>query len=141
MSNDETTKATGDEPMFKIEIEISEERIAYLLCCAWEGSMTGQWAGEATGGETGWPYTTKGPMRLLLDEPIVIEVQADRGDKRNGTKYVLDRAAVARGLSLLLSPESKLPSRHAAALLNDDCDAETGDVFLQLCLFGEVVYG
>jgi hypothetical protein len=26
-------------------------------------------------------------------------------------------------------------------VLNENDDADTGDVFLQLCLFGEVVYG
>lgn len=31
--------------------------------------------------------------------------------------------------------------RHWADIINENDDAETADVFLQLCLFGEVVYG
>jgi hypothetical protein len=31
--------------------------------------------------------------------------------------------------------------RHFQALLTGNADAETGDVFLQLCVFGEVIYG
>ena len=32
-------------------------------------------------------------------------------------------------------------ARHYANLLSENDDAETGDVFLQLCVFGEVIYG
>jgi hypothetical protein len=31
--------------------------------------------------------------------------------------------------------------RHIADILSENDDATTGDVFLQLCLFGDVVYG
>jgi hypothetical protein len=53
--------------------------------------------------------------------------------------FMLDRAAIERGKELLATDERY--SHHYADVLNENDDADTGDVFLQLCLFGEVVYG
>ena len=49
----------------------------------------------------------------------------------------LDRAAIEKGFQVMLE---KAP-RHLGNLLADHADAETGDVFLQCCLFGQVVFG
>jgi hypothetical protein len=49
----------------------------------------------------------------------------------------LDLPVIQRGLELLAS---KKPA-HWADFLNENNDADTGDVFLQLCLFGDVIYG
>ncbi len=53
--------------------------------------------------------------------------------------YILDKAAIERGLTKL----SNCPglARHWANVTLDNADAETGDVFIQCCLHGEVVYG
>lgn len=52
-------------------------------------------------------------------------------------KHILDRKAMERGTQIMAE---KYP-RHFAAVLAEDADADTGDVWLQCCLFGEVIYG
>lgn len=49
----------------------------------------------------------------------------------------LDFATIQRGLRVMLD---KYP-RHFADAVGENADAITGDVFLQCCLFGEIVYG
>ncbi len=60
------------------------------------------------------------------------------GELEGDTDYdkVLDRAAIERGLKLLAE---KYP-KHWADFLTENDDADTGDVFLQLALYGEVVF-
>jgi hypothetical protein len=60
----------------------------------------------------------------------------DKEDE-DGKLYRLDLNACARGLQVM---QEKYP-RHFGAFLSEDDDAETGDVFLQCCLLGDVVYG
>lgn len=51
--------------------------------------------------------------------------------------WTFDKAAIEKGISIMAN---KYP-RHFANMVNENGDAETGDVFLQCCLFGEIVYG
>lgn len=46
-------------------------------------------------------------------------------------------AMIERGVQLFVAKEV----RHYANFISDQWDAETADVFLQLCTFGEVIYG
>lgn len=50
-----------------------------------------------------------------------------------------NRAAIDRGLQVLA--DSAEYKHHFTDILNDDTDATTGDIFLQFCLYGEVLYG
>lgn len=65
-------------------------------------------------------------MRVLEDE-----------DEGKYAYHRLDRTAMQRGLSLMLQ---KYP-KHASDFLEENDDANTADVWLQLALFGEVIYG
>jgi len=49
----------------------------------------------------------------------------------------LDRAALEPGLQIMAE---KYP-RHFANFAQEAEDAETGDVFIQCCVLGEIVYG
>ena len=49
----------------------------------------------------------------------------------------LNREKLIAGLQVMAS---KYP-RHFANFMSENDDAETGDVYLQCCLFGEIVYG
>lgn len=49
----------------------------------------------------------------------------------------LDRASIVKGLEVF---RLKYP-HHYTNWIEENDDAETGDVFLQCCLFGELVYG
>ena len=51
------------------------------------------------------------------------------------SRYILDRAKIAAGLALLAE------TPHWGDFMDESEDSTTGDVFLQLCLFGEVVFG
>jgi hypothetical protein len=73
---------------------------------------------------------------------LVIEAIGDHGEGRdtiNGlTSFTLNLETIAKGLQTLADKYNW----HFAALLSEsNCDAETGDAFLQCCLFGEIVYG
>jgi hypothetical protein len=71
--------------------------------------------------------------KLALTENGV-EVFDTEGDKE--TKFILNRTSIARGLNAMMTNEIK----HFADFVTGDYDETTGDVFLQCCLFGEVIY-
>jgi len=58
---------------------------------------------------------------------------------------VLNRASLKVGLQLMADRKDmtgkQVPARHFKALATDSEDAETADVFLQLSVMGEIVYG
>lgn len=118
-------------------VEINSDLIRDSLCLAFEGGSN-YWYAELGKGAPptedissvlySWVYSwpTCGGSVTLMD------VEGDTGEP-----LTLDGQAIARGLQ---SMADKYP-RHLHDLLTEDGDAETGDVFLQCCLFGEIVYG
>ncbi len=59
-------------------------------------------------------------------------------DEWNGkTEWPLDLPVIERGLRIFVE---KCPARFGEFLAENE-DANTGDCFLQCCLFGELVYG
>ena len=58
-------------------------------------------------------------------------------DDEDEKEYVLDLTKIQTGLQAMAV---KAP-RHFADFISENHDAETSDVFLQMCLFGELVYG
>lgn len=125
---------------FKVStvVEVSEERIKDLLTNALEG------------GSNYWyiikkynypPGQTKESLGIEF-EHIEVPFQGGSilmGESEGDPEYdkVLDRAAIDRGLQLMAE---KYPKHWADFIVEND-DATTGDVFLQLALFGEVVFG
>lgn len=57
----------------------------------------------------------------------------------------LNRASIKVGLQLMADRKDlkgkQIPARHFKNLATDNDDAETADVFMQLCVIGEIVYG
>jgi hypothetical protein len=53
--------------------------------------------------------------------------------------YRLDRETVEKGLQLLANTEKYV--HHFSNILQDNADAETGDVLIQFALFGDAIYG
>lgn len=129
---------------FKIENEISARKVAGLLCSGFEGGVN-YWlrimdyrqpvvTRPVLDDET-CPYTD---YPLLEGGAVICRLTDERG--QTDAKYkplVLDREAVERGLRLMAQ---KHP-RHWGDFLNEDSDASTGDVLIQLSLLGEVRYG
>jgi hypothetical protein len=148
---DESKHETGS---FQVVSEISAERVASLLCCGFEGGV-GYWCRI---------FGYRKPRKVVahispddgevfphIDYPLCAggavlcyETEVDGHDdefflkSENREKLlVLDRAAIERGLRLMPTASPRQWGR----FLSQDDDADTGDVFIQLCLLGEVRYG
>lgn len=70
--------------------------------------------------------------RNVFAEPFIITIDVP-GDK----EYRLVNDSVRRAFRLM----ARNYPRHFADFLEENEDAITADIFLQLCLFGEVIYG
>jgi len=123
-------------------MSITNRRAADLLCSAFEGGSNywymieetiqtdcpaTPWGDEYTPTYISAPFSTGGSV-------IISDIEDEDGDT-----FTLDKEAIRRGKWLLgTNPEY---SAFYADVLSENEDGETGDVFLQLCLFGEIVYG
>jgi len=68
-----------------------------------------------------------------------VTLSVDENEDGNLKEHVIDLAVLQRGLDVM---REKYVKRWAEAMDPDDGgDADTGDCFLQCCLFGEVVFG
>ena len=121
------------------ELEVSRERISDLLCTAFEGGSN-YWIG---GVEYVMPdnptfvptYNGKAYPKYLwvpLNDGGTIKIRPDGSP----LWHHLGEFQIAAGLRLL---SSEYPE-HWQKFMTENEDAGTGDVFLQLCLFGEVKY-
>lgn len=115
----------------KVEHTIDKQRLEDLLVGAFEGGSN-YWIQRVD-----WRSARRDAYEAAFDDGVTIVVSSERGDPNGGRKERLDLAAMEKGLQLMAD---KYP-RHMADLLNGNDDATTADVWLQLCLFGEVVYG
>jgi len=131
--------------------KISDDRLRCLLCSALEGGSN-YWymhvRNEFPPGVTYADFREGGrltlaeywhPLELIpFVEGCAIFITTEAaGDEGDTTERRLDRAALLRGIEIMAA---KYP-RHFANVVSENDDAETGDVFLQCCLFGEIVYG
>ena len=124
-----------------VTMNIDEQKIASLLCCGFEGGV-GYWC-RIVG------YKEPAKKRGIIFEDEVFPhidypltggaVVCRTTDESEPNDLVLDREAIDKGLELMASEQP----HHFANFVSDKClyDAETGDVFIQLCLLGKVVYG
>lgn len=123
---------------------LSDENIRNLLTSAFEGGSNywyaelephpdndkpeeDFWIGGPQQGETYYHWAQLMP----LTEGCAVMFR----DRETGQRHTLDCEACERGATHL----QQYP-RHFAAAVADDGDADTGDAFLQCCIFGEVVY-
>lgn len=121
----------------ELKLNIPDSRIDDLICSAMEGGMTAQWARARRGKKPEgvmpeylhqWP--TRGGSVQVTD------LEAD--EKKT---YTLDRAALKRGLAVMASLKQGEGGHHFGDFMAENDDAVTGDVFIQCCLFGEILYG
>lgn len=107
----------------------------YLLCSAFEGGSNYWYRID------GYEYP-EGKTRRDFEFPHIgvpfaggtIKVSAPEDGKK---VYRLNQKALERGWALM---RDRYPRHYADAMEGTD-DAETGDVFLQLCLFGDIIFG
>ena len=122
-------------------VTVSLDQVASLLVSAMEGgSNYWYWLNEKVAPVT-WEFKAfddEQPERWYCNYPLnrggalIFSVLEDEDEKA----YRLDSSALEKGLRLMAETQ---PDQFAA-VLEDTADAETGDVFLQLALFGDVVY-
>lgn len=139
------TQTTTQQPVtFKVttQVEIPMQRVADLLCCAFEGGSN-YWCHlkvKKAPDEFAFRY-----MPDLSDKPCsytdyptnrggYLIVGDSEGDMPDG---LVDIGTIRHGLQVMAD---KYP-RHWQDVLDDNEDAITGDVFLQCVLWGEVVFG
>lgn len=127
-------------PAVEMQVSIPLRRVAFLLHSAYQGCA--YWAQIAG-------YEEPPVVRAVLHEPTpavdypltggaVLISNAPAEFPRGNVRIVrLDLAAIERGLRRLYDTHP----RHYCAFVTGNEDAITGDVFLQLCLYGWVVYG
>ena len=117
--------------------EIPKERVSDLLCDAFEGGSN-YWYVIA---KVNYPKgKTKEDFEFYHIEVPLVEggsliIDAQGDNEHSGKLLYLD--SIRKGLQLL----HDIYCNHFNDLLTENDDADTGDVFLQLCLFGEVVFG
>lgn len=126
---------------FGIRIQIPQEDIRDLLCSASTGSL--YWCPDAA---------LLGYDRILdsifnqekTDETInskndgTIEIALPLKDEEDGTMvYLLTPQKMKKGLNIM----AKKYRHHFCDFINENGDMITGDVFLQCCLLGDVIYG
>jgi hypothetical protein len=128
---------------FKIKTinELSDSTVADLLCSALEGGSNywyeimevelgdndcDPWKEQVPNLDTQdvykAPFCTKGYLKIA--------------DSEDGQTKVLNRESMKKGLELM----AKNYSHHFNDILTENADANTGDIFLQLCLFNDVIY-
>lgn len=147
MSTQQASVTEQDVPkQFSVNLNMTflHSRVAYLLCAAFEGG-SGYWAAlnkddsvkpsrefNPWDGQSldycpwyiSWPFS-KGGSVAIVDVEDSEEV------------FQLDREKLVQGLTTMAT---KYP-HHFRNFIDENEDAETGDVFLQCCFFGEIVYG
>ena len=131
-----------------IDMDVPLLRVADLICEAFEGGI-GYWAKIV---KYDRPKELKYTIDTLsnfsgdknvykhIDYPLNIGGAVyieEYDDGQNGTVHKLNWESIVNGLSIM---HAKYP-RHFGDWIAENDDATTGDVFMQCCLLGEVVYG
>ena len=135
-------KTTTQQPTVSVNVkhEITLDRISNLLCSAFEGGSNYWYQIDKFIKPENLSFRTdEEQIYRHLDYPlneggalIISDLEGDEDEPKR-----LDLNAVKKGLQIMAE---KYP-RHMGEFLNDNDDAETGDVFLQCCLFGDAIYG
>ena len=134
--------------MPKVAINVSDKQIQNMLCNAFEGGSN-YWIERtkydygttglkpkdfSDGGKMQDPKDYFHPLQIVpITEGCAVLIKQIDED----AWVRLDRAAIEKGCQVMAE---KFP-QHFADWMGENDDATTGDVFLQCCVFGELVYG
>lgn len=139
-----------NESTLEISIPISKQAIASLLTSAFEGGANYWYMIEEVnvpepsdqvryldGDDAGGKFWNLYDGPLCKGGSLRISDEVGRGPGDKARVETLSLETIQRGLDAL---QAKYPAQ-MGNFLSGNYDANTGDVFLQCCLFGEVVYG
>ena len=120
--------------------EIEIQRLSDLLCGAFEGGSNYWYQIDKFVKPENFDNSEEGDEKFRhLSYPcnkggsLIISVPEDN----DGKTYTLNLESMAKGLQVM----AKDYPTHMENFLACNDDAETSDVYLQCCLFGEVIYG
>ncbi len=124
--------------MFKVTTEIDNDKVAGLLCTAFEGGAS-YWAEVLDKKAPRRKPTFRGDWNeyTTYSYPLGTGGRVRIKDRESGKIYTLNRASILKGLQLMAE---KAPN-HFGDFVNENDDADTGDVFLQYALLGDLIYG
>jgi hypothetical protein len=124
-------------------IEISPQRIADIMSTGLEGGYS-PWLQSAYWTQKPEGYVDTGITPVMTEGfycgEFRIEFTFDDPDEEEGTftgKKVVGPYELRIGIQLM----AEKASRHFSDWMQENDDAETGDVFLQFLILGEIVYG
>jgi hypothetical protein len=135
-----------------VKTQISEQRVSDLLCSALDPAYGGSlyWAGtqgyEYPAGKTKDDFEYRF-MEVVLagGKHIFFDADEDTSNKGYSAKkkeeWTLTREKLVNGLTVMASLKEGEGGHHWPNFIAENDDAETGDVYLQCCLFGKIVYG
>jgi len=126
----------------KTEQDIPFERISDLLCGAFEGGSNYWYRIEEFIKPENFDNTPEDEQFRHLSYPLnkggaLIISDAELGEEGDGETHRLDLERISQGFEVMAD---KYP-RHFSNFIQENDDSDTSDVFLQCCLFGDVVYG
>lgn len=124
-------------------MQVSRERISDLLCCAFEGGSNYWYEIRSYVKPTSFTFYMDNEFSIFrhLDYPLNEGGEVHICDKNDDADevFTLSLTTIQNGIRLM-SEDVRYRS-HWQDFLDGNEDADTGDVFLQLCLYGEVVFG
>jgi hypothetical protein len=113
----------------QVAFDVPFQRVEDLLSCALDSGGANYWARVV---QRSGVFGDGGSITFVAHDDGVPYYHT------NGLgRFVLDAASTQAGLRIMASK----CGRHFGNWMDENEDAETGDVFLQCCLFGEVVFG
>ena len=122
----------------KATVRIPEQKINDMIVSTVEGGCN-YWARFQLPKDWKKSYQNYYEIPMKGGEIEVFDVETDE------LLGVINRATVKVGLQLMADCKDikgkQVPARHFKNLATDNEDAETADVFIQLSVMGEIVYG
>lgn len=145
----ETTLVRAGVPHITVQLPVTDELCASILCTALEGG-TGYWAAADKIERRDVPAERRayeGEFEYVSVELSDTEAQ-DEDDEPAFPPQVVDYAAIRRGLQRVIAGEVKVRRDLVAACQasvtggdGGDIDADAADVIVQAAMFGELVFG
>lgn len=128
-----------------METEVSMGRIQTLLCSAFEGGSNYWYRDLHISQMPEGKESKKDFKHWHLEVPLLPGGELSFRDMEDPDEdsvsadgyYRLDQFKIRRGLEMM----AKKCPKHWMDFIMEDDDADTGDCFLQCCIFGDVIYG
>lgn len=136
-----TAKASPKTKAILTPVAVPLDSVSSALCSAFEGGSNYWYRIERFIKPRSFVNTPKLKVYRHLSYPLnrggaLIVSDSDGAGEGKVKTGRLDLASINRGLALMAT----LYPKHFSDLLREDADSTTGDVLLQLCLFGELIY-